>query len=112
MSHTLQSGALNRRITLQNRFASVDSYGQQSTIWSDQLSCWASITPLSGRELVAAQAMNAEVTHEIRIRYRPGITAAMRATYQGRIFNIQAVTDVDTAHVELQLLCSEGLNNG
>ncbi|TGE33172.1 phage head closure protein [Desulfosporosinus sp. Sb-LF] len=31
---------------------------------------WASIEPLSGREYYAAQQVNAEITHRIKIRYR------------------------------------------
>lgn len=112
MAHSLRSGELNRRITIQQRATSTDSYGQQATTWADVLSCWAAIEPLDGRELLLAQAINAEVTHRLTVRYRTGITAAMRATYQGRLFNIHAVLDPDTAHVALQLLCSEGLNQG
>lgn len=108
----IRSGDMKRRITFQTRSATKDGYGQESTTWSDLLSCWADIQPLSGRELVAAQAQLAETTHEIQIRYRTGITAALRVVYQGRIFNVLSVIDQDMQHRRLSLMCSEGLNQG
>jgi SPP1 family predicted phage head-tail adaptor len=36
----------------------------------------------------------------------------MRVIYQGRVFDIQSVIDVDTQHRRLALMCSEGLNQG
>jgi SPP1 family predicted phage head-tail adaptor len=73
---------------------------------------WGEINPLAGRELELAQAINAEVTHQVTLRYRPGVTVAHRLVYQGRIFNITNVLDVETRHRTLELACSEGLNNG
>ena len=112
MTYTLDSSTMRRRITVQSRSTALDSYGQQVITWSDVLSCWASIEPLSGRELIAAQAVSSELSHTVTIQYRTTVTAAMRVLYQGRVFNIQSSTDPDTAHVALQLLCSEGLNQG
>lgn len=107
------AGDLTRRITIQQRQTGQDTFGQQLAGWVDLLTCWAEITPLSGRELMAAQAMQAETTHEIVIRYRPGITAAMRVLYQGRIFEIKAPPiDESTLHRRLTLLCAEGLTQG
>lgn len=112
----LAPGHLNRRLTIQQRAATPDSFGQQSTTWSDLMTVWACIKPLAGRELVSAQAINAETTHEVTIRYSATaatITVAMRAVYQGRILGIVAPPiDVETAHVTLRLLCSEALNLG
>ena len=108
----IPAGALCRRITLQQRSATLDSWGQQVTTWSDLVTAWASIEPLEGRELVTAQALRAETTHKVTIRYRAGITTAMRIVYQGRIFNILSSLDDAMNHVMLQMLCSEGLNEG
>ena len=109
---TLRAGDMGRRITIQARGAGADSYGQQVSTWADVLTCWASIEPIDGRELLTAKSINAEVSHRVVVRYRAGIIAAMRVVYQGRFFNILSVIDPDTAHVALHLLCSEGLNQG
>ena len=112
MSYTLDSSTLRRRITIQSRPATLDSFGQQVSTWSNVLSCWASIEPLAGQELIAAQAISSELSHTVTIQYRNTVTAAMRVIYQGRVLNIKSVTDPGTDHVALQLLCSEGLNQG
>lgn len=103
------AASLNRRLTVQARATTVDAFGQQTTTWADVYTLWAAITPLAGRELVAAQAVNSETTHEIMLRYRTGIVAAQRLVYQGRIFAVLNVQDVATEHRWLKLLCSEGL---
>lgn len=108
----MRAGDLRRRVLIQSRQATVDGFGQRSTTWTDVATVFAEIQPLSGRELQLAQAINAEVNHKVTIRYRPGISAAMRVVYQGRRFNIQAVIDVDMRHRTLELSCSEGLNDG
>lgn len=110
--YTLDSSVLSRRITIQSRASALDSFGQQILTWTDVLSCWASLESQSSKELIAAQAVNAELTDMVTIRYRTGITAAMRVLYQSRVLNIQSVINPDTAHVALQLMCSEGLNQG
>ena len=62
--------------------------------------------------MVAALAINAELTHKVTIRYRPGVLAAMRMLYGGRVFNIGSVIEPQMAHVSLELTCGEGLNRG
>lgn len=96
----------------QSRAKTRDGFGQRSNTWTDTFKAWVRIEPLSGRELETAQAINNEVTHRVTMRYRTTVTTDMRGVYQGRIFNVLAVLDVETAHVALQLLCSEGLNQG
>lgn len=103
---------LRRQVKIQQRASGVDTLGQPIPTWTDFCTSWAGIQPLSGRELEMAQAIHTEVNHMVTLRYRSGITAAMRVLYQGRIFNIQSVMDVDTRHKTLQIMCSEGLNNG
>lgn len=108
----LRPGELNRRIKLQQRSTTKTDAGTEQTTWSDVATVWANVQPLSGRELMAAAAVNAEVTHLIVIRYRPGVTARMRAVYGTRIFDINAVIEPEMAHVSLELMCTEGVNVG
>jgi SPP1 family predicted phage head-tail adaptor len=82
------------------------------TTWTDVATVWASVEDLTGREYQAAQATQNPVQTRIRIRYRAGIVASMRALYGNVIYNIEAVLDRDGGRVELQLMCTKGLNNG
>jgi SPP1 family predicted phage head-tail adaptor len=109
---SIRVGDLQRQVTIQTRTATQDTFGQQSVAWTDMVATWAAIEPLSGRELLAAEAVAAEVTHQVVIRYRTGISAANRIVYQGRIFDVHSVIDENMNHRKIVLLCSEGLTPG
>ena len=70
---------------------------------------WASVEPLKGREFFAAQKENAETTVRITIRYRSGISPDMRIKYGDKIYEINAIIDVEERHNELQIMCQEFL---
>lgn len=113
----MRAGDLRRRVTLQSRSTIKDSFGAQSTAWSDVATVWAEVSPLSGRELMAAQSINVEISHLVTIRFQqqfagPKAVAAMRILYGDRIFNIHASLDTDERHRSIQLTCSEGLSDG
>lgn len=115
----IHAGELRHKVTIKSRSSSLDSdYGGQSTTWSTTvLTAWAKIRPLSARETFAAQQFATEVSHVIHLRYDsslsdPKAVAAMRVEFGSRIFNIHGVINVDERDTELQLLCSEGLNDG
>jgi SPP1 family predicted phage head-tail adaptor len=65
----------------------------------------AKVTQLAGLELIRAHQVAAEVTHEIRIRYRPGMTTRHSIKYDGKTFDINNVNDIEGQHKELILLC-------
>ena len=108
----MQAGQLRKRLTIQKRSTVQDSYGQPSTSWSDVVTVWGAVEPLSGRELMAAEAVQSEITHQVIIRYIAGITSKMRVLYGTRIFDIQNVLDENERHRMLTLLCLEGLSDG
>ena len=116
MNH--RSGELRRKIILQQRSTTQDSAGGQAVTWTDLARVSAAIQPMTGRELLASQVVHTEVTTEIVCRYRadlfgdPKVTAALRAVYLGRVYDIHAVIDEDMRHVYVRLLASEGLTNG
>lgn len=75
------------------------------------------LVPLSGRELLAAQQMVTEVSHEINLRWHPALAdrravAAMRAVCEGRIFNLTALLDLDERRRWLTLYAVEAVNDG
>lgn len=108
----MRAGLLRHRVTIQSRGTGQDDYGGQVTTWTDLATVDAEVKPLSGKELVAAQAVQSVVTHQVCMRYRADVTAQTRLLYRGRILNILAAPSVDERDRELQLICSEGLTNG
>ena len=114
---TLRAGQLNRRITLQAPLATLDAYGVPTPGWTDVMTVWGAIEALSGRELVNAQRISSEISHQLTVRYSSALTdtrvvAGYRALYKGRILNIHAALNEDEGNVLVTLLASEGLNDG
>lgn len=73
----------------------------------------AEIVPLSGREFLAAQAIQAGVTTRITVRWRPvPVRPAMRFVHQGDVYDIRVVLPDPTLRGHLTLMCEQGVNNG
>ena len=113
----LRAGALGQRITLQQRSVAQDATGGQLATWADVATVWAEVTPLSGRELIAAQAVASETSHQITMRWQPAFAdpktvAALRVVMNGRLFNIKASINDDERNRTLMLLVAEGVNDG
>jgi len=73
----------------------------------------AEIVPLSGREFLSAQAIQAGVTTRITVRWRPvPVRPAMRFVHQGDVYDIKAVLPDPKLRGYLTLMCEQGVNNG
>jgi len=101
-----------RRVSIEAKSTTKDSSGQAIDGWTVVRETWASIDTLTGGEALRAQAIVSSASAEIEMRYRPGITAAMRVRYGDQVFDIGAVIDVDMRHEMLRLICTTGLNQG
>lgn len=108
----MRAGALRHSVSIQRKIMTTDSHGGPVEAWDTVCTTNASIEPLQGREFIAAQAVNAETTGRIRMRYRSGIVPAMRVIFGTRVFNIQSVINPEERNRELILMVSEGLNEG
>ena len=106
----IAAGRLDKRITIQRATeGTADDYNQTALSWAAVATRWASIKPLSGQELFLAQQVNAQVTHEVRMRWLDGVTPKDRISYSGRTLNIQSVANTNEHGVEAVLLCKEEL---
>lgn len=101
----MKAGALDQRIVIERLVEGYDELGQPINQWLPIVTTWAEVSPLVGREYLAAAALVAEVTARIRMRYRPGITAADRIIHGGTTYGITSVADVHSSHRELVLMC-------
>lgn len=109
----MRAGALRNRITIQENAALRESAGSQKPDWVDVCTDWAAIKPLSGRELIVSQAENSEISVRIVMRYRAGITAAMRVVFGDTVYGIVAPPiNTDMRNEELQIMCAAGVNKG
>lgn len=108
----MRFGRLRHRVTVQERSTTRDSYGAPAHTWTaTHASVPAEVTAISGRELLAADAVQGETTHRVRMRYRDGVTTDNRVLFGTRVFNIRQVIP-DRLENALEILCTEGVSNG
>lgn len=111
----MRAGDLRHLVTLQSLVAASPDQkatGEPDTTWTDWHAVHAAVEPLRGRELIAAQALQSDVDTRIRIRYRAGVSAAMRVVFGTRHYDIVTVIDPSERHIELQLMCRQGASDG
>jgi SPP1 family predicted phage head-tail adaptor len=105
---------LRHRVTIQNFATTQDSTtGAVTDTWTNlSTNVPAEIWPMSGREFVAAQSIQAGVNTKITIRYVDGIAPRMRVVHGSNIYNIKAVLPDPTLRRHLTLMCEVGVNAG
>ncbi|MCX7749166.1 MAG: phage head closure protein [Clostridia bacterium] len=103
----LSIGKLRHRIKLQTYISSKNSFGEERKVWSEFAEVSASVAPLSGKELFAAQQLHAESTVQINIRYIDGVNTQMRVLFKERNLDILHVSNKDERNIALYLLCKE-----
>lgn len=84
--------------------------GRTADTWQAVATIWGQVDPLSGKERLAAAQIEADVTHEITIRYRTGVVPKMRIqrTDAGtQAYEIHTVMNPELRNQRLVLLCSE-----
>lgn len=107
-------GELRRRVTLQQRTQGQDAAGGILATWADLAEVSAKVEPLTGRELLAAQAVHAEITLDVIVRWRPELAsprtaARYRIRYGTRTLSIHGVIDIDDRRQYVVLQCAEGV---
>lgn len=108
----LNVGAMNQRVTIQQPSSSVDALGQRVETWADVATVWAQAQPLRGREFFAAGQVQSEASVRFRLRYRAGITGAMRVVWNAVPHAIVAepINVAGGGHT-LELMCSAGIRD-
>lgn len=112
----MQAGKLRHLIQFERKTEEQDSDGALVETWSPAYGgrrFWANVDDLSGRELLAAAAINAKVTTRIIVRAMPNLDAKMRVVFQGRNYNIDAIIrDPNSRNQHFTLACYVGTNEG
>ncbi|MEQ8825475.1 MAG: phage head closure protein [Filomicrobium sp.] len=91
----IKIGNLRQRIAIEEPVRTSDGGGGAEETWGLVAEVWAQIRPLNGSERAEADGLAGKVTHEIILRYRSGLRPDMRFVYQGRVFDIRAVLDLE-----------------
>lgn len=104
---TMNIGRLNKRITILKKVDTINALNQKSKSYETVANVWASVAPVRGTERYELQKIHEEITYRVYIRYLDGIRADMYIQYDGKIYEIQSVIDVDLEHKMLEIDCVE-----
>ncbi|MDD9320333.1 phage head closure protein [Acinetobacter lactucae] len=109
----ISAGELCHRVTIQRDEGSIkDDDGYEGPAdWRDFLHLWAKVTPLSARDLIAAQGYQSQVVARLKIRHRTDIDSSMRVIFQGIKYAIDgpALNDPETGNIYCTFLLSSGV---
>jgi SPP1 family predicted phage head-tail adaptor len=103
------AGALNKYITLQYPTKVSDGMGGFTLTWSDLVSCFAAIWPVSANEQVQSMQPTMTISHRIRIRYRSVLRPDWRIKYGNRYFAIVSKINPNEKNEWLDLMCKEAV---
>lgn len=112
----MKAGDLRHPIVIEQKVAARDPATGEfgDPIWQPFANTWASVSPLSSKDLIAAKAAQSEATARMVIRYRPGVLATMRILHRGEVYSIEGppLEDPDSGLDYLTLLVSKGVKDG
>ncbi|MDQ7965659.1 phage head closure protein [Pseudomonas plecoglossicida] len=112
----MRLGRLNHLITIEHKVKLRDpvtlEFGEPT--WQKFAKVYAEVSPLSARDLIAAQAAQSEATARMKIRYRPGVMSTMRILYRGEVYSIEGppLEDTKSGLEYLTLMVSKGVKDG
>ena len=98
---------LRHRLTLEEAQRVSDGGGGFTETWVEVAIVSAGLRPSGGSESVDSGRLAGRVSHEIVLRYRAGVTPAMRFRMGTRVFHILAAIDEGERQRWLRCLCEE-----
>lgn len=111
------AGQLDQRVKFQVRAAGTNGLREATGAWADEGSAvWAKVEPLTGRDFLAAGAMQNAVSTRFVIRHRPGVcgNAALRLVWlkTGEAFEIISALPVDGRAEFIEIMATHGVRDG
>jgi len=106
----MRIGKLRHRVTVERAKKVKDpEWGDAKDVWSSLFTTWAAVEPITGKESYLPTQTVATVSHRVTMRWPQDVTVKPtdRIFFNGRIFNIEAVLDIEERGRELQIICSE-----
>ncbi len=101
----------NKKVTIEHLIGqTVDAHGQveqgTNSNWSEYCKAWCSCVSKGGREFWKVQQVNADVSHVWRTGWSKtmqNVTPFMRLIFEGNVYQILSVVDVDMDHYEIEI---------
>lgn len=82
---------LSTRVRIEQRATGTDAHGMPNGGWTEVCTVWGDARLLTGLQAAQAGAQASSASGSVRIRWRTGLTPAMRAVVAGQAYDIQAV---------------------
>lgn len=101
----LTCAQLRTMVQIQRRADGEDALGQPLQTWTTIAAVWADVRQMNGMQSIKADAEVSTVKASIRIRWREGVTEAMRVLANGQAYDIQAVLPDLARREYLDLVC-------
>lgn len=103
----LSIGARSRRFVLEVPLETPDGFGGVIRSYAPGPQVWGAIEMIGGSERMRGDRPEQSLTHRITLRYREGVTGAMRLTSGLRRFAIRTASDPDGSRRDLVCLVEE-----
>lgn len=100
-------GHMRRRVTLEGPVEVADDIGGVTRSFATLALLWADIRPAGEATRFVAVQSQETITHRVRLRWRDGVTAAMRLRLGTRLLLIRDVTDENETRRYLVCHCQE-----
>lgn len=106
----MRAASLRHRVSIQSESTTLDSYGEPTSGWSTDETVFASIEPISGKEVDIGEGQAGIVTHRIIMRYNTNVSPKKRLLFGARVFGIVSVVNHEERNEFFELRCQEELN--
>lgn len=84
----MNASQLRHRVTLLTQQSTINELGEHITEWLPTKKVWAAFTPLSVKDVIAAQGTGSRMVARCTIRHQVGITSGMRLVHQDQHYAI------------------------
>lgn len=108
------AGQLDKRVQFQQRGNQANGLGESIAAWVDLgTPVWAKVEPLSGRDFLAAGAMQQSVDTRFVLRYRAQFEdPSLRLMWRGKPYDIVSAIPVDGGTEWLEIMAVSGVRDG
>lgn len=101
----IRAGRLRHVVSVQAKATTQSTSGQPTGAWSEVFEARALVEEIDGSERWAKELNVGELTHNVTMRYRSGVTRAHRVVWGSRVLNIQSMkTDPRKRRMELRCI--------
>lgn len=111
----MRAGVLRHRILVEQPIRSQNATGEEEILWAVVGKVWGSVAPLSGREQLLANQIDATTNTRIIMRWSQvmnDLDPTWRLSHQGTVYNIFSITNVNMARQEIEIMATSGVNLG